>query len=116
MDMRSLSYADRMKELHSTLRSIALVEGDKEKGEEIKESDFLYETVKRDQKSQTRMNDLVNSLDSLFHLVLPIFGMAVPLSVRKVALQLYIERSYRAYQINDLVFFDAGAVDEVLCF
>ena len=105
MDVRSLSYTDRMEELLSTLKDIAKTEGDEGKGKEEK-STFHYETVKPDQRSQTKMNNLVTSLDSLFHFVLPIFGMDVPLGVRKAALQLYIERSYRAYQITDLAFHD----------
>ena len=112
MDMKSLSYADRMQELQSTLSAIAKTESSDEK-EKAGESDFHYETVKSDQKSQSRMNDLVNSLDSLFHFVLPIFGTDVSLAVKKVALQLYIERSYRAYQITDLAFYDDDTNDQV---
>ena len=121
MEMKTLSYSERLENLYSEISQLSHPlpgEVQKEKGkEEAKEEKkeeaseekkepqhYGYDYVKGDEQSQERMHKLVTSIESLFHLLYPILSKETPLNVLRAAMQLYIERAYRAFSVKNLIF------------
>ncbi len=125
IDVSSDSFVDREARLLKELTDIAIGSRVTEEGKQLSEVQLkalgrrassgtlhgvVYQSVRMDQDAQTRMHYLITCPEPLFDILLSIMTTDVPSNILQAALELYIQRVYRAYRLKTLEFIDPPSI------
>jgi hypothetical protein len=125
IDVRSDSFLDREANLLRELTDIAIGSRVTEEGKQLSEVQLkalgrrdssdnphggVYQSIRLDQDAQTRMHYMITSPEPLFDILLSIMTTDVPSNILQAAMELYIQRAYRAYRLKTLEFIDPPSI------